>query len=628
MKVSKEEKAQAFKTLLKESKVLEQGIPDVDKVKTYSEIPINEEMLLQIGKLAYEGVETTSLNPYIISKKYKIYKSKFGEGNATIYVVTKPSDHLSFGEEGLRLKKIDYKTFIEKYCEGKEFLAPNPKTLFGDRFKVGKDEEELTLKQIFEKQETLPFFFEKIKPTTINNVIKAVEEIGFSKMLKDYHCENGKIDTTLEYIFRINRLNFGNECSSYLAKYNPHSLVVTNTKTGKSTQLEKQTPLKYDSGTSRRLLGYSTGDKSYEGDLHNKYQLVVLDDFTGVNYENEILDNLPSILENGKARIGKGKKTITTLCSSTFTLTTNSKRELGGNELVLEFIKILNRLSGTLQRIGSRFGLIVFGNEFKKAQFDKYVLSKKEIKVNGYLIEQIFEDINNFILELLDNRKIEKFLEDKNENYEKLMNSILLQRKLIGELREFWESTIDANRHQKGFALKQGVIDYFIDNNDKLILLLKNELVLEDEDIDKIVKFSKENLNFLNDINLKSLRKIISISDSEREYLTIRYEGLSGYEKALVSAVMKLLRSKPQTEENLLPLISVGAFLDKEGRYYAVSRIKEKLPNRLERVSRNLETFGIELVKIDHDIFIQINQTSKKVSRGWDFGENGENGEK
>jgi len=584
----------------------------IKEVNCYEDIPINPETSLNIFNPLFEGVEKISLNPLQVSKRYKIYKAIFGIGQNPIFIITKPNEFLNQGFQDLRLRKIDFEDLFKFYCQGKNSLLPDKNKVFEKEILNKYAEEGLStidiFKKEFERYKKRAFFYEKIKPTTNSNLIKAIQKMSFDKMLKDFILENGQIDKRLQYAFRVGLLNFGNEYHKGVSKYNNHNLIITNTKTGKSTQLEKQTKLKYDSATANRLLGYSTGEKSFEGDIQGQYKQIVLDDFSSANYQKEILDSLPSILENGKSLIGKGKKQILTECSSQFTLTTNSNKAIEEKQLVLEFVKIINRLSETPQRIGSRFSCVLFGNDFEEAQTKEFYLSKKEIEINKFLVEQIFEELSEFFIKLLDNSEIEKFLESKNLNYRETIQGVSRnEHNFFGELKDFWESTISGDRHQRGFALKQGLIDYFIENQEKLVLLLENKLEFSKQDINKIIELSEENLDRLNDLNFQSLRNIIKAQKTEGDYLNLRFKGLrQEYLKAIIKGLYKLIRSSPEQRKELIPLIMLNDYLDKtEPVYNRIGKVQEKLPKNLDRLNKDLRIFGFELFEKDETILIQ-----------------------
>ena len=607
----------------------EEGLPkSPEEIKGYADIPIIQESDLNILGLIFEGIEKISLNPLQFNRLYKIYKSKIGVGHKPNFIITKPNETLNFGSQSLRLKQLNFEELFKDYCKGKAYLLPAKNNVFSKDELKKYEEEELSTLEIFEKEfkkkRRIPFFFEKISATSIQNLIKAVKKIGFANLLNDFIDENTHIDERLKYVFRIDKLSFGNECIPEMSRYNNHGLIISNTKTGKSTQLSKHTKLKYDSATANRLLGYSSGEKSFEGDIQQQYKLIALDDFASANYQEEILDNLPSILENGNALIGKGKKQILTECSSPFILTTNANRLIEERDLVLEFIKIINRLSETPQRIGSRFSYVLFGNNFKEIDIENFKFSKNELKVNVVLIEEIFEKISDFLLRLTGNNKVEIFLEKKNKDYRKIFENISKnEQNFFGELRDFWESTKSGDRHQRGFALKQGLIDFFLENEDKLILLLKDNLEITEEIIQEIINFSEENLARLNDLNFQSLRNIITIQKSETEYLQSRLDSLKQeYLKEMIKATLRLKKDKPQ--EDLIPLIMLNEYLDKNSSYPNQAKIIQKLPNDFFRINRDLKVFGIELMKEKGEILIQIHKESSDIAYKVDFTKQGE----
>lgn len=605
--------------LSKISKEINQDTIELEKINGYNDIPIVEESECEVQSLIFEGIERKSLNPLRIKKLYRIYKSRLGVGHGKIFIITSPNQNLNYGIQKLRLKQLSFDKLYKEYCNEKEFLLPNIFTKQEiKKYKIVKEgelERVLTHKEmfqrIFEKKKYIPFFLEKSQATTNANLVNAIKKFGFKKILNDFHNENGFIDKNFEYVLRIGMLNFSNECNPSINKYNDNKIIITNTKVGKSTQLAKQSELKFDSAKSSNLLGFSTAEWSNEGSLNKQYKLVVLDDFASANYEKDILDNLPSILENGVALIGKGKKSIKTECSSPIILTTNAQDIKEEKELILEFIKIINRLTETPQRIGSRFGCIIFSNKLRRAEQTEIKYTKRELEINKILLQQIFETISSFLERLLQERGIENFLERKNESYETAIQNYTEERNFSGELREFWKSTIAGYRHQRGFALKQGVIDFFLDNEEKLIEVINGTFNLTEKDIIEIKKLSEENLQRLNDLNLESLKNILQSQKSEEEYLQNRFDNLTkDYVKAIIKAVFKLVLEKPQEKENLIPFIMLNEYLDKESVYSNQARIVGVLPKDFTRINKDLAVFGMELISKGEEVLIQLHKVA------------------
>jgi len=601
----------------------------VGEIKRYADVPVSPVSEIQIKKPVYDGIEKISYSPLEINKIFKIYIAKIGEGHSDIFIITNPNENLFLGLNELRLKKMNFLD-LRKIAQNKNIL-PDVNILLtrSQREKLKNKYGELDLEKLIIGDEI--FFFKKIPATSDENLIEVVKKFGFDKINNDFLEENSILDKSLKYIWRINLLNFGNKCQPEISKYNNHSILITNTKTGKSTHYNKISDLKFDSAKSAGLIGFSTADRTNEGSLNNQYQMAVLDDFASANYEKEILDNLPSILENGKALISKGKEKNLTKCSSIFSLTTNSNPKSSEKDLMLEFSKIITKLSETPQRLGSRFGLVLFGNKFLavKSKGETEFL-REDIKINEFITKQIFEKLSVFAGKLIEKEDVQKFLEKENNEYKKLIEEILKNGSLFGDLRDFWKSTIAGYRHQNGFALKQGIVDYFIHNNEKLIEILKGEEV-GIEDIKEILEYSKENLKQLNDLNLKSLRNLAQVSQSEKEYLKNRFKGIKqDYLKELVKATFKLLREKPNKRSQTIKINELEDYLDKNSKWYgSPSKILEKIPQNLERINREISIFELELLKQEEEIFIQIYDRALEISytklgENGEFGENGE----
>ncbi len=602
---------------------------------SYQNIKVIPETKVKINSLIYQGLDIIKLKPILIKEeKYNLYKTSLGEGQKDCFIITDPEEHLTLGTQNLSLKTLNFEILFKKYCNEKKRTLPDSFVIFDKKLTEHYKSMAETEQKSYNSEEILkceftqrndidyiPFFFEKIDPIETEELIEIIKKKGFETILNDFLLENGQIDKTIKYIFRINMVCYGNKYNEDVSKYQNHSLIITNTKTGKTTQLEKHTNNKYDNARASRLLGYSTADKTFEGDIQHNHDLIVLDDMTSSSYEADILDHLPSILENGKAKIGKGKQTLNVECSSQFILTTNAKDLIQTEDLVLEFRNIINKLGEVPQRLGSRWGCILFGNNFDKARINKnkqVKLNKIEIKNNSLITKQIFRCINNYLIKLLDENKIIDFLETQNQNYENLIKDITInQNNFTGDIKEFWKSTQEGYRHQRGFALKQGVLDYFLEEENNLINLINDELNISDESLNKIIELSEENLQLLNDINYNSLKKILDCQTSEEKYLLNRYNSLSrDYVKSLIKGAYSYVNKNIDRLEKLIPLILLNGYLDKEEQNYnRISRIKEKLPKTIERLNKDLETFGFQLIKLNDDWVIRFDDKIKEFCK-------------
>jgi hypothetical protein len=164
---------------------------------------------------------------------------------------------------------------------------------------------------------------------------------------------------------------------------------------------------------------------------------------------------------------------------------------------------------------------------------------------------------------------------------------------------------IEAYRHIRGMALKQAILDYFLENQENILTGNYN--------VDEILKLAEEHTKKICDYNIESLRKMIVAESSETEYLLRRFDEISrDYVKVLVALVAKWVsQNKEEINKGYkIPLIQIGSYFEKLpdefkiGRYTAFSRLEQKLPENLEKINSEVRLFGFELIKIQKDIFI------------------------
>jgi len=514
------------------------------------------------------------------------------------------------------LKKQDIEVFTKELIPGKGVIPPEGIILkigkelgIHEELKKLKDEKEKWnyLKELNEKSE-VPLFYtagEVVDEKTLEIIIK---EKDLKTVFEHFFYENYEKDERNVYLIRSKPINFGNEVNPETMKYQDHALAIENTKAGK-THLLMKVCLWYGRGTASRLLGYSTSDKTFEGDLNNQFRPIACDEINRRGYPEEFFDYLPNILENGFERIGKGKQTLVVKTSSPFVFSTNVGRKVEDpKELLVLFADFLSKFSESPQRIGSRIALTLFGNDFKEVRLKKdsvYRLTKKDIEINKYIVQAIYNKLSKIAKKIFEEKKIQDFLEDDSEDIRKVFKNQIDAYLGNQPVKDYWLGVTEAYRHINGMALKQAILDYYLEN--------KEDLLSETYDLDEIIELAKEHKIKIWSLNMESFRKIVEANISNADYLLSVFKQIpKDYVKVLVALVARWsIENKEVIEKGYqIPLVQIGSYFEKLtgelriGRYTNFARLEQAIPANLEKVNSITRMFGFVLLKISENIFV------------------------
>ncbi len=530
-------------------------------------------------------------------KVCRIYKVCLGLHSQYVYLITKEKKEL--GTQTLCLKKLDYEE-IEELLNGAEL--PSPK-LFGL-----KEKENISWRSII--QDGLVRFYKELDPIPFSVCLEFAKKYGLNNLIEDFLCENSEIDEGIKLIYKSQLLDYGS-LKPELQKYSPHCIIITNTKCGKTYIGRKVCGLAFDSATSSNLLGFSTAEKTAKGSIDEQYDAVLLDDFSTTAYPEAFLDALPSLLEQGESRIGKGKQSLLTRSSSSFILTTNASRKSELYDLMLEFNKIITGLSKMQERIGSRFACVYFNPHAKEVSNTKSRLSNKDIKMNKIIVEVLFKYFSKIFSYLFENDEVVKWLNTPIPNYIERVKILCEKGSVIPEVSEFWVSHASGYRHIKGMALRLGFLEWLSEN---LEIIEKNfeNFEFTEEMIKEILEKTEDYLTQVISLNLNSLTRLIDVSIDLSEFYKIQFNNLrQGYLKVLIASFVCYLRENP--EAKIVPFEGLEKYIKEVATalgkglemYKFLSKLKQKLQN-LKRINAILSDFGLGIHKKKDAIFLEV----------------------
>jgi len=601
---------------------IQKTLNDLENAKdlSYSDIPTNKEICINISNHFLDILNVK--NPLNLESELikRIYTFKLGKGHTPKFLIANRNKILNIGEEKICLQKIHFQEvlqtikFLDKDCLSKLLKKICPLLEVGEytqperAIQLTDGKYNIYLKDNIEDIRKLlnDNFYKPIPKIDKEFVIFAIEKFRFKNLLSDYLLENGKLDSDFIYINRTNLINFGNEVNPELMKYQPHGILITNGGVGKSTFFKKVCgELKFDQAKAKNLLGFATANDTHPGSLNGQYKPTCLDDLDK-NFTEGIIDELPSLMEQGTVVIGKGKQKILTQYSGQITITTNT-RGLDTEEMVQRFNEIITKLSTTPQRLGRRLGYIIFTTKWQRGEIIEYKLSKRDIEVVRAITEIIFDKISGLAEKLIENVEIQKFLNTKDKKYAGLLVERVNKSDLTNFLKEVFCSFAEGYTHQKGMAFKEALLEYFLDEENDLIKLLTNPNF--NINIEKLINLCEEEWNNLKQLQLEIVEEFISVAERKAFFL----ETFAKRDLALLLGLANYFETNQITKPKYILFEELNSYLDKNTTYKDIGTIISVFPKNYERLNRNLQSLNLKVVRENKNYFFAVTPETQKL---------------
>jgi hypothetical protein len=591
----------------------------IEKKKiNYKEIEVQKPIKADINQKLFEGCYYTQIEPAIQKVHlYNFYEVYFAVGNRPCYLFTNPETNLILGENRLFLTKIlssNIETFFTKKSSKNEVI-PSPKIIDKIIKDAGLDiddklesEEKWNLTNQINNENSFPIFLQITPSIDKETLKKIIKMISLRQLIDDYIYEDCKKDETIVYSDLPKLITPGQKVNKKLMKFSDHDLQVTNTKTGKSILMRKICKeRKYGSATGSRLLGYSSADKTFRGDISGLFKPICCDEINQKGYPQEFFEHLPIILEEGEDTIGKGCKTLFPETNSSFTFCTNVKRkEVEPYDLMLLFSDFLSKFVESPQKMGSRICMTLFGNDFNEV-VENGNLDDEDVETNAIIVEAIMDRISIFFERIVEDALKKRWLTKPLEEYKKIIISLLDDSKPLQEVYDYWYGNTEGYRRIRFKALKHATIDYACEHQEDFILKGKF-------DIDKILELAEPHVQKICDYNIKSLRKMIISEKAISNYLLKRFDDIKrDYVKTLTALVCRWISENNEGLNYPIPLVQIGSCFGelkdehKIGVYTNYGRLENKLPENLDRVNSEIRIFGFELMKTSDIILVKFN---------------------
>jgi hypothetical protein len=400
--------------------------------------------------------------------------------------------------------------------------------------------------QLLEWNKNTPIFLKLHPPIPeehLSIIIKNWSNEDFVNLI--HNClknEGFKTDEKIEYVYRTDMLpfTFGKLDPKRVMKFNPHKIILTNTKTRKTT-LGMMLGDVLDRSTRANFLGFSTADTMNYGMGDGKITPTYFDEVDSL--DKILVDHIFNYMELGEARTGVGKAPIVTRGWSSLTFHANPKTfDNDPVTMMVAFNSFLQQFSEKVDGLGSRLALILFGIDFKVYEKTEFIPADEREK---------FETLKNMIIEMLvpkiegivTSKEAEKWLFNDLPQYKEEILSLLSKNPLLPDMiKRLWASQTDGYTHMRGFALKQAIFE-------NAISILKDEC-----NISKLLEDAEEHLSKLCEYNEESLKKMCEIKFTLEEQSMNYYKRLPEYGKALLLGCYAVLQENAEIKDKNLAI--------------------------------------------------------------------------
>ncbi|MEM2145957.1 MAG: hypothetical protein QW279_11395 [Candidatus Jordarchaeaceae archaeon] len=462
---------------------------------------------------------------------------------------------------------------------------------------------------IFQKSRDFALFYEEEEKE-----ITRMDQKEYERILRYGFFKGGKYDELITEIWPAYWYSF--EHNPDLAPYSPHSLLVTNTKAGKSTLssvfvLRSRVDIKADGQnvTVPALLGFSTANETVDGLLNRVKGVAFIDEVQET--DKQCAAGLLSMMEQGQVFIVKGKRTILTNYNNAFVFLSNQKIE---EDLERGFLQMLNLINENTEALGSRIALVLFRDNLVEAGVDERY---QDYEMQDLYFEKAItlrKKVSQWFLSLFNKKEIRDWL---NQPFEKEYLSQLesySSKATTLKVKAFIKAHKRASRHLRGMALRLALYDP--------VILLKyiNE---GQENLEEILEVAEDKFSFLKYVNLESFLRISSILADEtivNEY--IHLNAANNAFKILLVAIrayydvthQKVFDTKNKKENEF-----VRFYNEFVKAHVPIQRYAVKYTSLEERVvvPTCAEELGLRVVKDDDALYIKIEDENLWAVVNW-----------
>lgn len=431
----------------------------------------------------------------------KIYSFSFGEGDKDegYYLFTEPDQKLVLGEKNLPLKRIN--------LDEKKYREP-----LYNKYQVLKQRSDLEGGFDEFKNQFKPAFTisDRLTPESVDK-LKEIDNDAISNIVEEYLNNGFNIDPAVRAANYPKLLIHDKNLvrPQDIATYAGHTILYTNTKTGKSYTAGRVGEIR-DKVTAAGILGYGDADGVNHGILDDLSCNFFADETSSKSHEANLNDKILSLMEKGEVTISQAGLDVTTRFYGSITYLGNPVNEGQKLDLNDAFVKIVEDLGNNVEAMASRLGLIVLDMELSEAEgssLKKDRARKLETFVN-WIQQQLapkYTEIEEQMKSWLETGYPQDYLDDIDTYRKELVSH---------KLRDFWKSHKQSYRHARGQALRMAVYE-------KLAEVLKG-----DYSIEELCDLADDKFDQVMQMNLRSLENMANLNEHKKQEIRkARLEG-------------------------------------------------------------------------------------------------------
>ncbi len=610
------------------------------KIKGVGQFKIQSQRVLKELKLIYESTK------YDEPLSYKLYEFRFGTGQLPEFLITPPNEYLQNGEQRVYLCPMIIGENDEIYYD---MPSPGVVKKIAKRFGIDLVDDDKKIKSTEDIWNEIliskPKFYRIASPLSKDSLdkLKQSNNQKLNKIIDYYLTEGNEIDKRLILAIKSHFLDYDLESAKpkHIMPYNPHAVIVTNTKTTKSSLYEKIGE-KRERMSMAGALGFSTGNETNYGDLNNVMGSYAIDEVQEEKKTNVVQQTLTAA-ETGTVAISVGKQTVRTSTCGILTFLTNPKELTEPVDYfnprktaIGAFRRVCEILTDNYRAFGSRIAIHLFGTDFVSVRGQR--LDYKTSEGVKAIVDSIKKEVAPEFTKIMLNQEVHEWMNSDlpSEYIEKIKSTC--KSIPIREVREIWEGHSEAFRHIRGGAVRRSCMDFLLD------------IWKGDYNVPEILKNAEIYLRQILDFNLESLGEIAEVSE---DYLDGFLDNLlknvqPEYIRHFVLLLRKYLDLNENAEQNYILFNELRNVFDSienkdllfGGKYSRWNELKNKFENVRPTIqTKLLNDFGIQATKIegvtafqvidipkfnqfrDTELFKQVSLENSGVS-----GENGVNG--
>ncbi|MFB6213278.1 MAG: hypothetical protein ABEJ07_01820 [Candidatus Nanohaloarchaea archaeon] len=559
------------------------------EVELNTEVPVNVK-----GKVYEQMKERDGYTDY--EELFDVYQWEKGRGHPPQLLFVDSNRPVRTGEQKLFLEKADYDDW--ELDERGEFVAK----------KILEGEDSPIAPECF----TLGY---PANPSDVRDFLSELDGEEIRELIDIYLKGAGAVELDDRLLFSLRPYLFRYDQDTIVPEQampsNPHAIIYTNPYVGKSTTFGR-IGVKVDYATPAKVLGWSGAEKNETGTLHDMTEALGIDELNEGNSDGNLLSRgfLPLMRDgNYKAAQGQG---VATRTWAPLVFMSNPKESETSDDLVTRFRDNLSKLSDNYGALGSRIGLIQYGEDFEPVQ-DK--AGDRERHQNaGKVVKTIFQLAAEPFSRLVKEEEVQKWLNQGfPERYEEEIKKRADEDIALTEVRKFWLEHLKAGKHARGHALRNACIDHL------------SSLVAEEYDVEEILETADDYFSRLTDENRESFRNISSMIDQSKLESVARKD-LAGlepvYMRLFAYGVISKHQKNPLDEGEFYPLNHVReSFLaikddivtdDMAKQYRKFARIRTHIEGSAGSKREMLRSLlGIEISDVEGETMFRVSDLQK-----------------